>query len=334
MTAVRVHLITAAAHADGQGHLSREATLAAALARFGVEVTVRMLRGAPTDGQRAKLAAIGARLELGAGAPLLGAVAVVDLPDPNEVAADLDPERLVVFDDRETYRGRAAVVVQPSLPRWSGPADAARVLEGYRWVPIRAGLVAGARAASAAVIAPAPVVVCFGGSDPDDVASRLVPAVADAVRTVLAAPTGAGRVPPATTAVVGPGYRGRLAEGKAWTLLRDPADLDRRLAGARVALVGAGTMKFELAVLGIPTVSVAVADDQLVAGPVFATTGATRFVGDGRTVDPGQVARAVADLVVDSTSLQQMRQAARGALDGAGADRLARVILEVARGTG
>ncbi len=82
-------------------------------------------------------------------------------------------------------------------------------------------------------------------------------------------------------------------------VVRDPRDLPERLAAADLAVLGAGTMKFEAACLGVPAMLLAVADDQLAVGPAFAATGSATYLGDGRTVDPGVVRTAVDALAGD-----------------------------------
>lgn len=318
----RVALVTTAAPAEGGGHLSRAVTLAEELSHRGADIVVSLLRGSASIGQQARLAALGVELVGGLGAAPRADAVVVDLPVPDEAAVGLDPRRLVVFDDSDRLRAPAAIVVQPSQREWRGRADVGRVLAGYRWAPIRSSILAAAERRGPA--RGDGVVVCFGGSDPFDVGARVVPAVAAALAGG-AAGTGAAR--PSLTAIVGAGYRGRLAADAAWTLLRDPADIDVRLAAARLALIGTGTMKFELAALGVPTVTLAVADDQGATGPEFARTGAAVYAGDGRTVDPEAVGQLLVRMLHDEPTLEAMREAARRTIDGRGAARLVGEIL-------
>ena len=331
MTGTRVLLVASAAPDEGGGHLARALAVAQALVELGAEVSLQLRRGSTTAAQRAVLASQGVSITTGdARAPDAHDVVVVDVPDPGEVARRFDASRLVAFDDGDRLRDPAAVVVQPSLPAWRGSARVGRVLAGYEWAPIRVGLLSLSHGPVGAT--PAGLLICFGASDPADVAARVVPEVANAVHEARL--TRDGVVPGsaiATTVIVGAGYRGRLESGAAWDVLRDPSDIDARLAAPRLALIGGGTMKFELAVLGVPTLTLAVADDQLAGGPGFAATGASRFLGDGRTLEPRRVVEAVVALLADERALKAMRSAARAAVDGHGARRLAEVILEVGR---
>ena len=136
MTAV--HLVTAGGPADGAGHLSRAVAMAEALAGTGARASFEILRGAPTESQAKRLSELG--VGMGSVSDDADAVVLVDLPDPNEVGARWPADRLAVFDDREWFRGAAALVIQPSLATWGGPADAGRVLAGYDYAPIRSSL--------------------------------------------------------------------------------------------------------------------------------------------------------------------------------------------------
>ena len=92
---------------------------------------------------------------------------------------------------------------------------------------------------------------------------------------------------------------------------------------------GAGTMKFELALLGRPMILLAVVDDQLPIGPPFAATGAARFLGDGREVDPSEVVSAVAALMADGPARTAMGERGRTIVDGRGAERIAAAVLQL-----
>jgi len=315
-----IRLATSAGAGEGRGHVSRTVTLAEALRKAGASVRVELLRGELSDRDRARLMAIAADTR-----PLDSDVddaVLVDLPDPNEIAGRWPAGRLVIVDDSNLLTTPAALVVQPSLARWAGSTVAGRILEGYAFAPIRSTIRRLAAERPAETVPPQ-VVVCFGGSDPWDLGARVAPAIA-----------GAGSW--STVAVLGTGYQGRLRQtdegsGASLRVLRDPQDLDRRLATATVAVTGAGTMKFELAVLGRPAILVAAADDQLPIGAPFAATGAARYLGDGRDLDPAAIGRAVAALMADEPARIAMASRGRAVVDGQGADRIASAVVELAR---
>jgi len=320
----RVLLVTSGDASEGRGHLARATTLAEALSTAGAApVEIAVLRGELGAAQLEALlaASVAVVRELDDG-PIPDAV-VVDLPDPAELLDRWPADRLIVFDDGDAFVGDASVVIQPSMSRWSGRGRVGTVLAGYAYAPIRPGL----RRLAADPPPPADppqIVVCFGGSDPFDVSARLVPAIADAV----AAAVDPARA--AVVAIVGPDYRGGLAGGDGWRLLRDPADLDRRLAGATLAVLGGGTMKLEAACLGVPALLVAAAPDQLAVAPAFVATGAARYLGDGRTLDPRAAGAAAASLLADEPTRGAMARSGWAAVDGRGAERIAAAVLDVA----
>jgi len=326
VTTREVRLVAEGGPTIGRGHVARSLALAIALARRGASVGLELLVGEVTDGERVRAGAAGVRIVTPAdqtrrrAADNAAGITIVDVPDPDRAVPGYPARRLVVFDDRDRFSGRARVVVQPSQPAWHGPGAADLILEGYRYAPVDAAFRDRRPSGGPAAYRPAPVgqaprlIVCFGGSDPADVTNRLAGALA-AVHSEV-------------EVVVGAAYHGEYA-GSGATLLRDPADLPDRLAAATVAVIGAGTMKFEVACLGLPAVLVAVADDQLVVGGPYAATGAARYLGDGRIIDPQVVAAELASLLADADRLAAMRRAALDVVDGRGAERLADVVVSL-----
>lgn len=310
----RIRLVVTAGPLDGRGHLGRALSLAEALAQRGTGAELQLLAGALSANEAARAAAASLPLVTEEVAPRLAVV--VDLPDPRAAPA-VDPDRLLVIDDRDTFAGHAAAVVQPSQPRWNGPGTAGTVLAGYDYVPISAA-VRQRRAAAVEAVVPAAgraVVVCFGGADPGDVTGRLVGALAALDADI--------------EVIVGPSYRGSI-EGWPVTGVRDPADLVDRIAGADLVVLGAGTMKFDAACLGRTAILLAVADDQLPVGPAFAATGAARFLGDGRTIEPELVAREIAELLRDHAARERLGARAAEVVDGEGAHRIAALLERLA----
>ena len=337
-------VLATAGRGEGRGHLARALAIAEAAHEARIPCAIALFRGVPSTAERerasaceaawaspgaaARLAGPGLPVEASPQAPALAPVAlgappgplIVDLPDPNE-AGPADLARATVFDDRQLLASLARVVVQPSLPTWS-PAPggrAERALVGYMFAPLGRAmlLVRGERqpsnggaddAAGAANLTPPRVLACFGGSDPHDVTARLGVALAADPRWSV-------------EIVVGPDYRGAAA-ARGLFVLREPSDLAGLLAAADVAVLGAGTMKFEAAALGTPALLVAVADDQLPVGPVFAATGATAWAGDGRTVDPAIVVRILATLILDPGRRADMARRGPEVVPGDGARRI------------
>jgi spore coat polysaccharide biosynthesis predicted glycosyltransferase SpsG len=294
----------------------RMLAIAEAASGAGARVELELIEGSLTEIEARRADVIGvARVSGHSPAPTETAV-VVDVPVPGRVVSRYARDRLMVFDDRNTFDGQAAIVVQPSLPTWSGPAQAGTVLAGYAYAPVakryRAlrSLRRDAKDPSDGTLPK--VIVCFGGSDPEAVTWRIVPEVAA---------SGLWH----TTVVLGPDHGGPVDTLRG-EIVHDPVDLSELLAGADLAVIGGGTMKFEVACLGLPAVLLAAADDQLAVGPSFAATGAAVWAGDGRTIEPQEVRRQVDALVADPVRTREISARAQEVVDGLGAERLTRAL--------
>lgn len=103
-----------------------------------------------------------------------------------------------------------------------------------------------------------------------------------------------------------------------------------------LAVSAAGTTLYELCALGIPSVSFALADNQLAAAKAFDEAGAIPWAGDIRTA-PEKVMDAIRSFVT-SMSLSKAyparlsaHKAMRGLVDGNGALRIAEALREMQR---
>ena len=319
-------LLATAGRGEGRGHLARALAVAEAAQERRIPCAIVLLRGEPSAAEQGRARAAGAAFRSSWAPAALetpGAVRpqpdplVVDLPDPNEI----DPPvlaRATVFDDRRLLASPARVVVQPSFPSWTPApgAGAGSALIGYAFAPLgRSILLAAEERRPRAASAVPRVLVCFGGSDPHDVTGRLAVALAADPRWSL-------------DLVVGPDYRG-VAEAGGLAVVREPPDLAQRLASADVAVIGAGTMKFEAAALGTPAILVAVADDQVPIGPPFAETGAAAWAGDGRRVDPAFVVELLAALALDPERWAGMARRGPEIVPGDGARRIVAATMEI-----
>jgi hypothetical protein len=287
-------ILATAGRGEGRGHLARALALAEAAREERVPCVIALLRGEPSAAERGRAQAAGATFEGPEALQRRFAPPVVDLPDPNE-AGPAVLGRATVFDDRQVLASPARVIVQPSLPSWSPAlgARAGRALVGYAFAPLgRSVLRVIWERQPRAGGAPPRVLLCFGGSDPHDVTARLGVALAADRRWAL-------------DVVVGPDYRG-AAEARGLAVVREPPDLAERLAAADVAVLGAGTMKFEAAALGTP----------------FAATGAAAWAGDGRDVDPSFVVELLAALVLDPGRRADMARRGPAVVPGDGARRI------------
>lgn len=94
------------------------------------------------------------------------------------------------------------------------------------------------------------------------------------------------------------------------------------LAGCAVGVVGAGSILWEAAFLGVPTIAVIVADNQSTGSTRAEALGFTRTI-DARTTDAATaVAREVTALLADPRRRAAMSHAGRKSVDGRGVERV------------
>jgi spore coat polysaccharide biosynthesis predicted glycosyltransferase SpsG len=95
-----------------------------------------------------------------------------------------------------------------------------------------------------------------------------------------------------------------------------------------VAVIGAGTTMWEAAFLGVPSISVIVADNQ--AAPAFAAAdiGFTVAVDARAGASPATIEHATRELLADGARRDRMTQIGRSEVDGMGATRVAAFLSE------
>jgi spore coat polysaccharide biosynthesis protein SpsF len=328
----------------GTGHLGRARALAAALSARGVDS--RICHRA--DARSAAAAAEGVRIE---GLPAEDAAAFLEAfarraaqveacgvildnysASESDVRALKDAGLTVVAVDDWSRSLPADLLVNPNAgaseqdcrPRPEG----AELLFGPEYTPIPPDLVAAAAGARERGRADGGrVLVVFGGSDP----AGLTPGVC---RGLLAAGAGTD-----VDAVIGPlvsdEVRGRAEEvaaasaGRLSLHSRLPS-LAKLFAAADLAVSAGGITKYELALFGVPSVLVAVADNQVASAEGMAALGACTYVGRafGRdSVGADRLVAEAAGLLGDAARRQAISAAARRAIDGRGAERVAERII-------
>jgi spore coat polysaccharide biosynthesis predicted glycosyltransferase SpsG len=228
--------------------------------------------------------------------------------------------RLIAWDDMGQVAGGADVIIRPQvLPHAAEVRDAdARVFCGPEYFPIdRAWLNVRTtydvdRASS--------LLVCLGGGTTNRQGYLLV---AEALRPLSIAPL---------TFVLG--YQ--LAQGDLPTRLSrivpdaaivGAADLPTLATSTKLAIVGAGFIKLDLAAAGLPMILLCGPDHQLTLGRAFADRGAALCAGRIDQLTARQLADIVADAWADTATRRELSVAARRLVDGRGADRIAPILL-------
>lgn len=159
--------------------------------------------------------------------------------------------------------------------------------------------------------------ISMGGEDPRDFARRAIEAV--------------GRVsePLDVRVVVGPAYRHgdglRCAAGdlrSRVTVVENAVGMAEHLAWADIAVLAGGTTSWEAAFLGLPSVTVALAENQKRVVEALASAGAALDAGWHEDVNADQLASSVEKLAADEERRTAMCRAGQELVDGNGVFRV------------
>jgi UDP-2,4-diacetamido-2,4,6-trideoxy-beta-L-altropyranose hydrolase len=316
---------------SGLGHVQRCLALAAALAERGVECSFAVPE---LDSVRERIERAGfAGVELETGLPAVpGELLVVDSYHVDAAyLRELQDAALtvVLIDDHAAFPVSCALCVNAganaeSLPYRSESSDTRFLVgPGYALLPPELWDTAPRPPAERV----ANVLLTLGGSDPHDLAPRLLLAL-DALDADFS-----------LTVVVGPYFSNceQLTghHGRDVTLLDAPASLVEPMRAADLAVSAAGQTLYALARLGVPTVALELADNQRGGLAALEHAGAVRVAG--RAGEPGlpdAVAAAVRELVADDAARHGLAHTAGSLLDGQGARRVAAEIVRLGASTG
>jgi UDP-2,4-diacetamido-2,4,6-trideoxy-beta-L-altropyranose hydrolase len=168
------------------------------------------------------------------------------------------------------------------------------------------------------------ILVTLGGSDPDNVTLKVIQAlrrleIARLEIRVVAGPANPHIDELSDAAVAFPG---RLE------LLNAVADMAPLMAWADLAVTGAGSTCWELACLGLPAVSLVMAENQRGIAEELGAAGVVFNLGWHEDVTAERIANAVDGLLFSSFRRLRMSQKGRALVDGKGAERVASVLLQ------
>jgi UDP-2,4-diacetamido-2,4,6-trideoxy-beta-L-altropyranose hydrolase len=230
--------------------------------------------------------------------------------------------RVMVIDDLADRPHACDLLLDQNLHRdlnhrYEGlvPAACTQLL-GPRYALLRPEFAA-ARAARA-IHPPRPrrVFVFFGGADATDMTSRALDAlepVADLELDVVI-----GGLHPRRTAI-----EARCAAHPGWTCAVDVHDMAARMATAAVGLGAGGTTTWERCAVGLPSVVVSVAENQVAIAAACAEAGVQIDLGWGPSADAAAFATAVRALLDGPATRHRISATATDVCDGRGVVRVA-----------
>jgi UDP-2,4-diacetamido-2,4,6-trideoxy-beta-L-altropyranose hydrolase len=162
------------------------------------------------------------------------------------------------------------------------------------------------------------VLITMGGSDPQDVTSKVIEALSLLPKSDIE-----------STVVVGAAYSRFEELCSAVVRLpltvrveRDVQDMPARMAGADVAVSAAGSTSWELAFMGLPSLVLILARNQQLVAEGIAASGLAKNLGWWDQVSPGDIARELTNLLGSAQEREKMSRVGRAVVDGKGAGRV------------
>ncbi len=250
---------------------------------------------------------------------------LVDVPEAPDRGADFyhslrgaATRLLINLSDQNSGRHAADLIVQGDV--YHVPDDGERcarprILSGARYTLLNPSF-------SRLAEQPAPertrdLLICFGGSDPARLTTRIV------------ALLGAAGARHTITLVIG-GDAPQIDVPSDWAVYRDlpPTHLAGLMRIHRIGILSGGLMQYEAACLGLPCLIIAQNAGQFPASQAFDTAGVHRFLGGANVLDENALHSALDDWLSDPAQLTERSQAAQQMVDGRGCSRLVTLIQE------
>lgn len=231
---------------------------------------------------------------------------------------------LIVMDDNGSQASHAHVVVNssPSADRTEYRGIAVESLVGPAFAPLRSEFMLQSRKTGSDLSEPPRILVTLGGSDRLNRTAMVIEALELTSRRVQA------RV------VIGPANtrKGELLEkcssaSQHIECIVDPPDMSALMAWSDIAVCASGGTLLEIAFLGVPSLSLVLAENQRKIGETFADSGVTRNLGSAEQL----TARGIADALTEMLENQEIRRAqtiaGQSLIDGLGTSRIVDHIL-------
>jgi len=340
MSGPRILFVADAGAKIGGGHVMRCLTLAKALARAGaasvfvatpaaaavLDVFARAsveVIALPDEMSAGELAAAGAEMALGHGAAAIVADHYGFAPKDDALLAEAAP-RLLVMDDLRR-RHPAGIVLDPAIGRKAADYPGREVLAGPSFALVRAAFAA-LRPESLARRArggrPDRVLVALGLTDAGALTARVVAALLPALGDV-ALDVVMGDEAPSRREV-----EALAAHDPRVVVHIDAQDMASLTADADLGVGAGGSSVFERAVVGLPSLTIVVADNQRENVASLAAAGAAIAIAPPSGDFDERLRAGFRTLMDDARLRASMTEKAAALCDGLGADRVAGRLLE------
>jgi UDP-2,4-diacetamido-2,4,6-trideoxy-beta-L-altropyranose hydrolase len=159
--------------------------------------------------------------------------------------------------------------------------------------------------------------IFLGGSDPEGYTSLVLDAIEQLPQGVVSGDVvvGAGNIRAES-------LRSRCQGIPGFRFHQQITDIELLMANADLAVCSTGSVTWERCCLGLPAVTMAIADNQAMIGVEAAAAGLSVNLGAANDLDAATIAAAIAGLLGSEDALARMSAAARSTVDGFGARRV------------
>jgi UDP-2,4-diacetamido-2,4,6-trideoxy-beta-L-altropyranose hydrolase len=239
--------------------------------------------------------------------------------DHHVACREVGARTLVVDDTGEHGRYECDLVLNQNLHAserfYARRAERCALLLGVQYTLLREEFLSAGREAPGVPARARKVLLSFGGADTANLSARAVEAVEESdLEAVLLV----GAANPRRAEI-----EARAARSKSTRVLVDVRDVPGWMCWADVAVVAAGSTVWELAYMGVPSVVIPVADNQLGVAAGAADAGFAQALGHERGIDAQTITRTLRAICEDQSTRRAMSERGRLVIDGRGADRVA-----------
>lgn len=230
---------------------------------------------------------------------------------------------VVSIDDPTNRRLEADLAFYPPVPQvhqmdWAGCSG--QWYAGWDWVVLRKEFSQSHPSCSSA----SPVVlVCMGGSDPHGLTIKAIKALdrleSDCEVVVVIGPAFQH----------GPALQECLRQARRAFVVREgKAGMHALMAGADIGICSFGVTAYELAAMGVPSVYLCLSEDHAESAGSLCRSGVGVSLGLYTQVGEAAMAQEIDRLVKDDSRRLKMGERGRRLIDGLGAQRIARLVME------
>lgn len=227
--------------------------------------------------------------------------------------------KLLVIDDYFFKKEHTADILLNQNPKGNEDytsIETGEVLHGSKFTMLRREYRTLCSRGSPASAEPAPtknILITMGGSDPEN----LTPKVIRALKTI--------KILYNLTILIGganPNKEEIINIAEDAEVFEDVADMPALLATQDIAISAAGSTCYELAYMGIPALTITVAENQRVVAEGLAKEGAIIDLGWHSNVTEKRIAEETEKLLADKKSQKKMREIGQRIIDGEGSNRV------------